>query len=173
LREIAPDITRVLYITSKTVGVGADELSAQAAKAAAAAGLTLVDGSIATSAEIAPLVERFAHEPKGGIVAAFNAFITVHLSEIVAVAARYRLPAIYPLPAFSNGGGLMYYGFDQEDAFRAAGDYVARILAGEKPGDLPVQEPTRYRLVINLRTAKTLGLTVPPTLLASADRVIE
>jgi putative tryptophan/tyrosine transport system substrate-binding protein len=173
LRELVPAVTRVLYITSKQVGAGATDLLARAGKDAAATGVTFIDGSVGSSAEIAPAVENFAREQHGGILTAFNAFTTVHRAEIIALAQRFGLPAIYPFPAFAAGGGLISYGFDQDDQFRQAGDYVARILAGEKPGDLPVQEPTRFRLVINTKTAKALGLAVPPTLLVRADEVIE
>ena len=88
-------------------------------------------------------------------------------------AARHRLPAIYPFPFYARAGGLLSYGIDQIDQFRGAAGYVDRILKGEKPGDLPVQAPTKYQLVINLKTAKALGLTISPTMLASADKVIE
>jgi putative tryptophan/tyrosine transport system substrate-binding protein len=98
---------------------------------------------------------------------------TVHRETIVAAANRYRLPAIYPLRSFTDGGGLLSYGFDQNDQFRQAAAYVDRILKGEKPGDLPVQEPTKFEMILNLKTAKALGLTIPPTLLARADEVIE
>jgi len=173
LRELAPEVTRILYITGRDVGVGVATLLARATTDAAATGVALIDGSVGSGDGIEPLVRSFASEPNGGIIAAFNAFVTVHRAEIIALAARFGLPAIYPFPAFATDGGLISYGFDQDDQFRQAADYVARILAGEKPGDLPVQEPTRFRLVINVKTAKTLGLAVPPTLLVRADEVIE
>lgn len=173
LRELAPGVTRVLYITNEEIGVGAADLVARIAKDATATGVTLVDGLVRTAAEIEPAVEKFAREPGGGILAAFNAFITVHRAEIIALAERFRLPAIYPLPSFTASGGLISYAFDQNEQFQQAGDYVARILGGEKPADLPVQEPLRFRLVINMKTAKALGLAVPPTLLVRSDEVIE
>ena len=109
----------------------------------------------------------------GGLVVAFNAFTTVHRSEIVALANRHRLAAIYPLRVFADEGGLFSYGLNQDDEFRRSAAYVDRILRGEKPGDLPIQEPTRFELVINTKAAKALGLKVPPELLARADEVIE
>jgi putative ABC transport system substrate-binding protein len=102
-----------------------------------------------------------------------DGFLNVHREELVLLAARYRLPAVYPWRFFPELGGLLSYGSDQRDMFRTAASYVDRILRGEKPADLPVQAPTKYELVINLTTAKALGLTVPPSLLARADEVIE
>ena len=107
------------------------------------------------------------------MIAAFNAFITVHRDAIVALAARYRLPAIYPLRSFVDGGGLMSYGFDQDEQFRQAAAYVDRILRGAKPADLPVQEPTVFQFVLNLKTARAQGIAIPPTLLTQADAAIE
>jgi len=102
-----------------------------------------------------------------------DGFLNVHREELVLLAARYHLPAVYPWRFFPELGGLLSYGSDQRDMFRTAASYVDRILRGEKPADLPVQAPTKYELVINLTTAKALGLTVPPSLLARADEVIE
>ena len=173
LREMSPRTVRVLYITGKRVGVGRAELSEQILKDAATVGVTLTEGAADSDAEIEAAVREFVREPDGGLVAAFNAFTTVHRGTIIALAARHRLPAIYPLRASTDGGGLFSYGFDQDDQFRQAASYVDRILKGEKPGDLPVQLPTKYQMVINLKTAKAIGLVVPPTLLARADEVIE
>ena len=102
-----------------------------------------------------------------------DAFTGVHRRQIVSLAARYRLPAVYPFRWFAEIGGLLSYGIDSEDMFRRAASYVDRILKGAKPADLPVQAPIKYELVVNLKTAKALGLTVPPALLATADEVIE
>ena len=102
-----------------------------------------------------------------------DGFLNVHRAEIVQLVARYRLPAVYPWRFFPELGGLLSYGSDQPDMFRTAANYVDRILKGEKPSDLPVQAPTKYELVINRKTAKALGLTVPPTLLTAAAEVIE
>jgi len=118
-------------------------------------------------------MEAFGREPDGGLIVAFDAFNTGHRAKIVDLAARYRLPAIFPLRSFTESGGLFSYGFDQTEQFRQAASYIDRILKDERPGDLPVQRPTKFELVINLKTAKTLGLTVPPSLLARVDEVIE
>ena len=114
-----------------------------------------------------------AREPNGGLIVLANPTATVHRNLIVALAAQHQLPAIYPYRYFVGGGGLISYGADICDLYRRAASYVDRILKGEKPADLPVQKPTKFELVINLKTAKALGLDVPPTLLARADEVIE
>jgi putative ABC transport system substrate-binding protein len=173
LREMSPHTVRALYLTSKRVGVGRSDLSQQILKDAAAVGVAVTNGPADSEAEIEAIVQEFARQPGGGLVVAFNAFTTVHRQAIAALATRYRLPAIYPLSSFTDGGGLFSYGFDQDDQFQKAADYVDRILKGAKPGDLPVQLPTKYQMIINLKTAKSLSLTVPPTLLARADEVIE
>jgi putative tryptophan/tyrosine transport system substrate-binding protein len=173
LREMNPGTVRVLYITSKRVGVGRAELSERLLKDAAAVGVTLIEAAANSDTDIEANVREFAREPNGGLVIAFDAFTTVHRKTIVGIATHYHLPAIYPLRSFADGGGLFSYSFDQDDMFRQAASYVDRILKGEKPGDLPVQLPTKYELVINLKAAKTIGLSVPPTLLARADEVIE
>jgi putative ABC transport system substrate-binding protein len=173
LRELSPGIRRVLYVTNRFVGAGTADLLAHLGEDAAAAGVTLIDGSVESSAEIEAAVRLCAQQSDGGIIAAFNAFTTVHREIIVTAASRYRLPAIYPLRSFTDGGGLFSYGFDQNDQFRQAAAYVDRILRGEKVGDLPVQEPTKFEMIFNLKTARALDLTVPPTLLARVDEVVE
>jgi putative tryptophan/tyrosine transport system substrate-binding protein len=117
---------------------------------------------------------RHSREPqKGGLIVTGSALALVHRDLIIALAARHRLPAVYPVRFFATGGGLISYGPDSIDPYRRAAGYIDRILKGEKPADLPVQAPTKYELAINLKTAKALGLEVPPTLLARADEVIE
>jgi putative ABC transport system substrate-binding protein len=173
LRQMAPRVARVLYVRSRRTGTDTEALYSRVLEAAAALGLGVVDGAAESAAEIARAVDEFAHEPGGGLVVAFDAFTTVNRAQITQLAARHRLPAIYPFRFFIQSGGLFSYGFDQDDQFRRAASYVDRILRGERPGDLPVQQPTRFDLVIDLRTARAMGLTVPPALIALADEVIE
>ncbi len=173
LREIAPQTTNVLYIRSRRVGTDTNALLLSLANDAQQLGLSITDGAADDDREIEEKVQDFAREPNGGIIAAFDAFVTVHRNKLVELATRYRLPAIYPLPAFTQSGGLLSHGFDQDDQFRQAANYVARILTGERPGNLPVQTPTKFKMIVNVRTAKLLGLIVPPSLLATADEVIE
>ena len=123
--------------------------------------------------EIERAVTAFARASNGGLIVTASALATVHRDLIITLAARHRLPAVYPYRFFVTGGGLISYGPDTIDQYRRAAGYVDRILKGEKPADLPVQAPTKYELVINLKTAKALGLDVPPLLLARADEVIE
>ena len=117
-------------------------------------------------------IAAFARSPNGGLVVTLGG-TAFHRDQIIALAAKHRLPAVYPYRYFVSGGGLISYGPDTIDQYRRAADYIDRIFKGEKPADLPVQTPTKYELAINLKTAKTLGLTVPPTLLSRADAVIE
>jgi putative tryptophan/tyrosine transport system substrate-binding protein len=123
--------------------------------------------------EIERSIAAFARRPNGGLIVVASALATVHRELIIALAARHRLPAVYAFRYFVAAGGLISYGPDLADQFRRTASYVDRILKGEKPADLPVQAPTKYELVINLTTAKALGLDVPTTLLGIADEVIE
>jgi putative ABC transport system substrate-binding protein len=118
-------------------------------------------------------IETFARGTNGGLLVLPDNFINAHRELIVAIAEKYRLPAIYPSRSFVTAGGLVSYGIDVLDMYRGAASYIDRILKGAKPGDLPVQQPTKFELVINLKTAKALGLTMPPSLLARADEVFE
>jgi putative ABC transport system substrate-binding protein len=129
--------------------------------------------NVRDAGEIERDIAAFARSSNGGLIVTGSALVQLHRNLIITLAARHRLPAIYPARFFVTGGGLISYGADLVDQYRRAAGYVDRILKGEKPGDLPVQAPTKYELAINLKTAKTLGLTVPPTLLARADEVIE
>jgi len=171
LKEIAPGLTRAAVLREPGVaGIG------QWAVIQATASSLAVDLSAINTrerSEVEQAVASFAREPNGGLIIVVNAWATVHRDLIMELAARHRLPTIYPYRYYVAGGGLVSYGPDLVDQYRRAAGYVDRILKGEKPADLPVQAPTRYELAINLKTAKALGLDVPPTLLAGADAVIE
>ncbi len=173
LRELSPKITRVLYIRSRMTGTDTLPLYEQLVADARTIHVPVTDAACEDDEEIESIIQSFAREPNGGLIAAFDAFTTVHRSKIVGLATPLRLPAIYPLRTFVQSGGLCSYGFDQDEQFRHAASYVARILAGAKPSDLPVQAPNKFELLINLKAAKAIGLDVPSTLLATADEVIE
>jgi putative ABC transport system substrate-binding protein len=136
-------------------------------------GMEVSSVNIRDAAEIERAVAAFARSPNGGLVVASSAFAAIHRDLIITLAARHRLPAVYYRRLFATSGGLISYGPDFIDQFRRAASYVDRILKGEKPGDLPVQVPTKFEMVINIKTAKTLGIAVVPSLLARADEVIE
>ncbi len=135
--------------------------------------MTPIAAPVRSAADIDAAISALGHEPDGGLVVMSDQFLTVHRELIVTLAAQNRVPAIYPFRYFVTGSGLMSYGISAVDLYRRSASYVDRILRGEKPSDLPVQGPTNFELVINLKTAKALGLEVPPILLAVADEVIE
>jgi ABC-type uncharacterized transport system substrate-binding protein len=141
--------------------------------AAAAAKVTFSKAGVESVAALARAVEAMASRPGGGFLIMPDAFTMSHRAEIIALTERHRVPAIYPYRVFAASGGLISYGMDRSGVYRDAAIYADRILRGEKPADLPVQAPSKLELVINLKTAKALGLDVPPTLLARADEVIE
>jgi putative tryptophan/tyrosine transport system substrate-binding protein len=172
LKQIAPHITRVAVFRDDTNPGGIGQFAVIQAMATSA-GLQVTPVSVRNSDEIASAVEAFAHSPNGGAIVTGSAEYTVHRDLILKLIARYKLPAIYRDRFIVANGGLISYGPDNVDLYRRAAGYVDRILKGEKPGDLPVQAPTKYEMVINLNTAKALGLTVPQSLLAGADEVIE
>jgi putative ABC transport system substrate-binding protein len=136
-------------------------------------GVELSPINVRDAGELERAVAAFARASNSGLIVTGSALSLLHRELIIALAARHKLPAVYFRRYFVTSGGLISYGYDLADQFRRAGGYVDRILKGEKPSDLPVQHPTKYELVINLKTAKALGLEVPPTLLARADEVIE
>jgi putative ABC transport system substrate-binding protein len=140
---------------------------------ATSAGVDLKPVDLRDAGEIERAITAFARAPNGGLIVTASALSTVHRDLIIALAARHKLPAVYFERHFVAAGGLISYGASFVDQYRRAAGYVDRILKGEKPADLPVQAPTKYELVINLKTAKTLGLTIPPSVLARADEVIE
>jgi ABC-type uncharacterized transport system substrate-binding protein len=172
LKEIAPRLTRVAVLRDATQGF---TISMFAAIQAVAPSLRVevIPINMRDAGEIEQSVEIFARSPNGGLIPTPSAAALHHRDLIVTLAARYKLPAVYWDSFFVAAGGLMSYGPDLVDEFRQTAGYVDRILKGEKPADLPVQAPTKYQLVLNLKTAKTLGLEVPSTLLARADEVIE
>ena len=171
LKEIAPGVTRVAVL--REPGQAAIGQWAIIQAVAQSLGVELKAIWLPDASEIERTISAFAGSPNGGLVVAVSAAALVHRELIVTLAARHRLPAVYPYRIFVTSGGLITYGPDISSQYRRAAGYVDRILKGEKPGDLPVQAPTKYELVINLKTSKALGLTVPPTLLALADEVIE
>jgi len=172
LKEIAPGTTRAAVIRDPAIATGVGMWGA-IQTAAPSLGVELRPLGVRDAGEIERTITAFAGSPNGGLIVTGSTLASVHRDLITMLAARHRLPAIYFFRYFVTGGGLISYGADSIDPYRRAAGYVDRILKGEKPADLPVQAPTKYELVINLKTAKALGLEVPPTLLARADEVIE
>ena len=171
LKEIAPRVTRAAVVRDPSNPSGIGEFAAIQG-AAASSGVELSPVDIRYAAEIERAVAAFAHQSNCGLIVT-TAGSAAHFSLIIALAARHLLPAVYPFRYHVTAGGLISYGPNIVDQYRRASGYVDRILKGERPSDLPVQAPTKYELVINLKTAKALGLEIPPTLLARADEVIE
>jgi len=172
LKEIAPRVVRLAILRDSSDPSGMAQVGVVQA-AATSFGMELTPVDIRDADTIERGISSFARQANGGLIVPATPFSTVHLETIIAVAARNKLPAIYPFRYFANSGGLISYGTDNLDLWQRSASYVDRILKGEKPADLPVQAPTKYELVINVKTAKALGLTVPPTLLTRADEVIE
>jgi putative tryptophan/tyrosine transport system substrate-binding protein len=172
LKQIAPGVTRAAVLRNPAIASGIGQFGAiQAVAPSLRVELSPID--VRDAPEIERAVTAFAGIENGGLVVTASPSGSVHRELIIALAARHKLPAVYWQRFYRASGGLMSYGPDLLDQFRRAAGYVDRILKGEKPADLPVQAPTKYELVINLKTAKTLGLNVPQSLLASADEVIE
>ena len=172
LKEIAPSVTRAAVLRDPAIVAGIGQF-AVIQSAAPSVGVDVSAINMRDGAEIERAVTAFARRPNGGLILTASALAAIHRDLVVSLAARYKLPAVYITRYFVAGGGLVSYGPDFVDQYRRAAEYVDRILKGEKPADLPVQAPTQYELVINLKTAKALGLDVPETLLARADEVIE
>jgi putative ABC transport system substrate-binding protein len=172
LKEIAPNVTRVAILRDPAIPTGPAQFGViQVAVASLRVELTPV--SVRDAPEIERAIAAFARSPNGGLIVTGSALVNVHRNLIITLAVRHKLPAVYNERSFAAVGGLISYGPDYLDQYRRAAGYVDRILKGEKPADLPVQAPTKFELVINLKTAKALGLDVPPMLLARADEVIE
>ena len=172
LKQIAPRVTRVAVIRDPAIAAGIGQFAAiQSAASSSAVELSVIDPRNASELERA--LDTFASEPNGGVIVIAAASNTGHRELLNTLATRHRLPTMHAFRYFVLGGGLASYGPNTIDVFNRAAIYVDRILKGAKPSELPVQAPTKYELVINLKTAKALGLTIPTTLLATADEVIE
>jgi len=174
LKQVSPGISRAAVLRDPSNPSGSGQLGAiQAVGPLLGVEVSPID--VRDAVEVERIVTEFARSPSGGLIVASGGIASGirHRDLIIALAARHRLPAVYPLRSFVNAGGLISYNNDPADPYRRAAGYVDRILKGEKPANLPVQAPTKYELVINLKTAKALGLEVPATLLARADEVIE
>jgi ABC-type uncharacterized transport system substrate-binding protein len=172
LKEIAPRVTRVAVIRDPDISAGTGQFGA-IQTAAPSLGLELTAVSPREAGEVERAIAAFARTPNGGLITTSSARAIIHRDLIIGLAAKHKLPAVYHRRVFPASGGLISYGPDVIDLSRRAAGYVDRILKGEKAADLPVQAPTKYELVINLKTAKALGLAVPPSVLGRADEVIE
>jgi putative ABC transport system substrate-binding protein len=172
LKQVAPDVTRVAVLRDTAIGTGTSQFAViQALAPSLRMEVSPVD--VRDTSDIEQAVATFARSPNGGLIATAGSATARHRDLIIALAARHKLPAIYFERNFVAAGGLISYGPDYVDQYRQAAHYVDRLLKGEKPADLPVQAPTKYQLVVNLKTAKTLGLDLPASVLARADEVIE
>jgi putative tryptophan/tyrosine transport system substrate-binding protein len=172
LKEIAPEVTRVLAMFDRA-SPSYVEFNRTIESLAPSLNVQYRSAAVANAAEVEHAIESFARDPAGGLIVVGGTVAAAHRETIVGLAGRYRVPAIYSFGYYARIGGLMSYGVDGIDLWRRAASYVDRVLRGAKPADLPVQRPIKFELMINLKTAKALGLQVPPTLLAIADEVIE
>ena len=173
LKEVAPYVNRVAILFNPITATYAEYFLDPFKAAAAHFNVEAIMAPVRDTSEFASVIAAQARAPNGGLVVMPDTFMNFHRVEITSLAARYLLPAVYPYRIFAEAGGLLAYANDILDNYRRVATYADRILNGAKPRDLPVQAPIKFHLVINLKTAKTLGLTVPPTLLTSADEVIE
>jgi putative ABC transport system substrate-binding protein len=172
LKEIAPGVTRAAVLRDSALPTGIGQF-AVIQSVSRSVGVEVSPLNLRDAGAIEPALAAFARLGNSGLIVTASPLSLVHRELIIALAARHKLPAVYWERYFAAAGGLISYGPDQIDQYRSAAGYVDRILKGEKPADLPVQAPTRYELAINLKTAKALGLEIPPMLLARADEVIE
>ena len=173
LKEVAPRVARVAFLFNPATAPFAEYYVTPLKAAAASFAVEAIAAPVRDTSELESVVAGHAREPDGGLIVMPEAFMNVHRAEVTSLAAHYRLPAVYPRRFFAEVGGLLSYGNDQSDNFRRAATYADRILHGAKPNELPVEQPTKFELVINLKTAKALGLTVPVHLQQIADEVIE
>src|SRR5262245_4051793 len=172
LKEIAPRTRRVMFMTQAGHPALAGFLETLT-KAAPSFGVVIIPAGVANAAEVERSIEAFAREPDGALIVSPSPIASIHGNLIIGLTARHRIPAVYPFRFYAPDGGRPSLGIDPADLYRRAAFYVDRILKGEKPADLPVQAPTKYELIINLKTAKALGLDLPASVLARADEVIE
>ena len=173
LKEIAPPINRVAFLFNPATAPYAKNYLSPLKAAAKSLAVEAIVAPVHDKSELESVTAATAREANGGLIVMTDSFMTAHRAEITALASRYRLPAVYPFRYFVEVGGLLSYGNDVLDSFRRAATYADRILKGAKPSELPVRAPVKFELVINLKTAKALGLDVPPMLLARADEVTE
>ena len=173
LKEIAPRVNRIAFLFNPATATFAEYYLSPFKAAAASFDVEAIVASVRDRSELESVIAAQARDPNGGLIVMTDSFSSAHRGEIISLAARYRLPAVYPFRFFAELGGLMAYGNDLLDNFRRAATYADRILRGAKPSELPVQAPVKFELTINLKTAKALDLTIPPSVLARADEVIE
>ena len=173
LKEVAPRVARVAFLFNPATAPFAEYYVTPLKAAAVSFAVEAIAAPVRDTSELESVVAGHAREPDGGLIVMPEAFMNVHRAEVTSLAAHYRLPAVYPRRFFAEVGGLLSYGNDQSDNFRRTATYADRILHGAKPNELPVEQPTKFELVINLKTAKALGLTVPVHLQQIADEVIE
>ena len=173
LKEIAPNLTRIAILRDPAMAAGIGQFAVIEAMAPPSFGVELSPIDVRDGGKIERDIAALARESNGGLIVTASSAASIHRELIIMLAARHRLPAVYPFRYFVTTGGLISYGPDPADQFRRAAGYVDRILKGERPTDLPVQASTKFELAVNLKTAKALGLNVPPALLARADEVIE
>ena len=173
IKEIAPNVTRVAVLFNATTAPYAPLYLRSVEDGTSSFAVDFSTLPLQDAVELEPTIKTFAATPNSALLVLTDTFTTVNRDRIIALAAEYRLPALYPYRFFAQSGGLVSYGVDTLEQYPRAAAYADRILKGEKPGDLPIQQPTKFELVINLKTAKALGLSVPATLLARADEVIE
>jgi putative tryptophan/tyrosine transport system substrate-binding protein len=173
LKEMDPRLSRVVVIFNQTTAPFAKGYVGFIEEAGRALSIGVSTIQVQEAVDLDATVTEIVRTPKVGLVVLPDIFMTTHRERIAALASEHRLPAIYPFKVFVTAGGLVSYGADQLDSFSRAASYVDRILKGASPSDLPIQHPTKFQLIINLKTAKTVGLTIPPALIARADEVIE
>jgi ABC-type uncharacterized transport system substrate-binding protein len=173
LKEVAPRVARVAFLFNPATAPYAEYYLSPFKAAAASVAMEAIPTPVRNTSELESAIAAQGRTPNGGLVVMTDSFLVTHRAEITALAARYRLPAVYPFRDFIEVGGLLFYGNDLLDSFQRAATYADRILKGATPNELPVQAPVKFELVINVKTAKALGLTIPPSLLLRADQLVE